>query len=152
MQWLTRFESKLIPVTESGCWLWTAASHERGYGLFHTGRTKHGAKMEYAHRVSYELYKGVKPKDEESVCHTCDIPSCVNPDHLFLGTHTDNMQDKLSKRRDKYSCKLTKLQVKEIQDSPEYITTKNLAKKFNINSGHCSRVRRGLTNYGNYEG
>lgn len=93
-QLLKRFEAKYIPVTESGCWLWTAACHEAaGYGqIWHLG------KVLRANRVSWTLYRGEIPGGLH-VCHTCDVRCCVNPDHLFLGTREDNMQDCFKKGR-----------------------------------------------------
>ena len=96
---LERFEEKFERVTESGCWVWTATTHERGYGYFYTSPTYSKRKMDFAHRVSYYLYNGVKPPPKMSVCHTCDVPECVNPSHLFLGTHKDNMIDMTKKGR-----------------------------------------------------
>lgn len=90
---LPRFESKFIPVTESGCWLWLRGINAKGYGQF--GR-KHGS--DQAHRVAWELYRGQIP-DGMNVCHSCDVRCCVNPDHLFLGTQKDNMQDCMKKGR-----------------------------------------------------
>jgi hypothetical protein len=134
-----RFESKYEPVTESGCWIWTASSHARGYGLFYTGRGRTKAKMELAHRVSYELYNGVNPEGYE-VCHKCDIPSCVNPDHLFLGSHTDNMRDMIQKGRYVHSkLSMDEATVIAILEYPA--NTKETAKVFSIDAGHCSRIR-----------
>lgn len=88
-----RFEDKFESITESGCWIWTAYSLPNGYGRFGLN-----GKTELAHRAAYMLYKGRIPEGM-CVCHTCDTPACVNPDHLFLGTHVDNMQDCKSKGR-----------------------------------------------------
>lgn len=88
-----RFDEKWEAVTESGCWIWTAGLDSRGYGKFRLPD-----KQMKAHRQAYILYKGAIPEGM-IVCHTCDVPTCVNPDHLFLGTHKDNMQDKLRKGR-----------------------------------------------------
>lgn len=62
------------------------------------GKINHRGKALRAHRVSYELWKGKIPEDL-LVLHHCDVPDCVNPDHLFLGTHQDNMTDKMNKGR-----------------------------------------------------
>lgn len=91
---LKRFEDKYIFEPNTGCWLWTAASDSSGYGMIRAGENY----MSKAHRVSWRLYRGEIPQDMY-VCHTCDTPSCVNPNHLFLGTHTDNMRDMASKGR-----------------------------------------------------
>lgn len=90
---LERFEEKFIPVTESGCWIWTAYTNADGYGQINADN-----RMKKAHRVSWELYNGVIP-DSMCICHKCDTPSCVNPNHLFLGTHTENIQDMFLKGR-----------------------------------------------------
>lgn len=89
---LHRFEIK-FRVDASGCWLWTAATDECGYGRFlFRGRNTH------AHRVSWILNFGEIPTGIQ-VCHKCDIPPCVNPDHLFLGTARDNRHDSIAKGR-----------------------------------------------------
>lgn len=75
------------------CWLWTKSKYRHGYGCFCAMGTRHKA-----HRVSYEIAYG-KIKDGLFVCHKCDNPSCVNPDHLFLGTHKDNALDMVNKGR-----------------------------------------------------
>lgn len=84
---LNRFEEKYIPEPMSGCWLWIASELGNGYGQFRMGVEV------LAHRVSYRLFKGEIPPGEV-VRHTCDTPSCVNPDHLELGTYRDNNQDR----------------------------------------------------------
>jgi hypothetical protein len=75
-----------------GCWLWTAFRMKNGYGNFRTP-----ARHELAHRASYRLFNGVL--DERDVMHSCDNPSCVNPNHLSLGTRADNMKDAKAKGR-----------------------------------------------------
>jgi hypothetical protein len=90
-----RFFEKVMPVPESGCWLWIASTNKRGYGQFMMlDRRPH-----LAHRVSWRLEKGEIPIGLH-VLHKCDTPACVNPDHLFLGTDRDNVQDMLRKGRE----------------------------------------------------
>lgn len=79
------------------CWLWTGRCL-RGYGQLSMGSRKAGIKG--THRVSWELHHGPIPKGL-SVLHKCDNPACVRPDHLFLGTQQDNLQDMRNKKRNR---------------------------------------------------
>ena len=113
---IQRFENNIF-YSPCGCWIWTGNQRKKqGYGGF-----RYLGKMMLAHRVSYILYKG-DFDIELSVCHSCDHPSCVNPDHLFLGTHSDNMKDmalkgrgKSKKGSDHYNSKLNEISVKYIK-------------------------------------
>lgn len=80
-------EDKYIPVTESGCWIWLAAINTHGYGV-----VRHNGILTNAHRVSYENEYGEIPKGAH-VLHSCDCRLCINPVHLRIGTHQDNMDD-----------------------------------------------------------
>ena len=84
------FEQKFVKC--DGCWEWLASKNPDGYG-----RVRRFGRMESAHRIAYELYVGAI--EDKQVLHTCDNPSCVNPKHLFLGTHKENMEDKVRKGR-----------------------------------------------------
>lgn len=96
---LSRFQAK-INKTDT-CWLWTASVSIKGYGFFRLSRV-----TIYAHRIAYWLAYGIDP-GSLLVCHTCDTPACVNPDHLFLGTHKDNQDDKVKKNRQSHAFKLS---------------------------------------------
>jgi len=82
-----------MPLNPLLCWKWKANTNSDGYGTFWFNK-----KMTKAHRVSWEIHKGPIPVGKQ-VLHTCDNPPCVNPEHLFLGTNTDNVQDKVFKYR-----------------------------------------------------
>lgn len=75
------------------CWVWVASTTRRGYGTIRIG-----GRQLAAHRLSWELHNG-PISDGLFVCHRCDNPMCVRPDHLWLGSHTENMQDMVAKGR-----------------------------------------------------
>ena len=105
---------------DSDCWIWNLAKHKpSGYGS--AGTSKRPDLDTYAHRLSYTIFHGpIAPK--MYVCHKCDTPPCVNPDHLFQGTSSDNRQDMLAKGRSNHpygeksgTAKLTAEDVKTIR-------------------------------------
>lgn len=129
----SRFWSKVN--IGDGCWEWNAATTWDGYGRFRLNGTQC-----LAHRISYTMHNKIDP-GELLVCHKCDNPKCVNPDHLFLGTNSDNQNDCLKKGRrkakngergvnsslsDKAACSIRE----EYADSS--ITANDLAKKYNV--------------------
>ncbi len=91
-----RFWEKVEKRGPDECWHWTAAHDQHGYGQLNLCDSK-GRRMK-AHRVAYELHYGPIPEGLE-ICHHCDNPSCVNPVHLFAGSHRDNMHDAMDKGR-----------------------------------------------------
>jgi hypothetical protein len=139
-----RFEEKYEPVTETGCWLWTA-----GLASFRYGSIRVGGEMLRASRVSWELYRGEIPEGMH-VLHKCDTPLCVNPAHLFLGTNTDNVADRDRKGRQRSlrgsssgMSKLTDSQVREIRVSNEPQDV--IAKRSGVTQSNVSCIRLGKT-------
>lgn len=116
------------------CWLWTGYKHTKGYGKL----SFKGNKTAVASRVAYELFNGPIPEGM-LVCHTCDIPSCVKPDHLWLGTNAHNMMDMTQKGR-QYSI-LTPKQVLKIRRLfREGVKNSRLMELFNITSSQVSNI------------
>lgn len=89
---ICRFQFK-VEERPGRCWLWKGAKDPNGYGHFWTGTA-----FTTAHRVAF-LLAGGKLEPQHDVCHSCDNPSCVNPNHLFLGTRLDNVSDCIRKGR-----------------------------------------------------
>jgi hypothetical protein len=134
-----RFWSK-VQKTEY-CWLWIGRIDQEGYG-----RLDKNNKGILAHRLSYELHNGLIPNGLD-VLHTCDNPKCVNPEHLWIGTHTDNMRDMFAKGRRKIkkgeennNAKLTKCQVLEIKRKYKKGNGATLAKEYNVSLTTISHI------------
>ena len=143
-----RFEQQYIPITECGCWVWLGRlNKENGYGTIFTDCRAASQSREYAHRYSWSVYRGEIPEGMH-VLHTCDTPMCVNPDHLFLGTHLDNVRDMIRKNRQACAAngnhrgaKLTAAQVVAIRESKD--TPTRLARQFGVSPSHACAIQRG---------
>ena len=129
--------SKIYKDPNSGCWEWQGAKTTAGYGslTFRKGR-------KYAHREIYKAVKGEIPAGD-SVCHQCDNPGCVNPDHLFLGSHVQNMHDAMNKGR--IPGKPVSVSVIQLmrEDYSSGVPVGRIAKKYKRDQGYVSRVIRG---------
>jgi hypothetical protein len=142
-----RWQAKVSPEPMSGCWLWTGAVKELGYGVIGLGTRQQGTAK--AHRVSWTLHRGEIPAGM-NVLHRCDNPSCVNPAHLFLGTLKDNARDCVSKGRnfvpdnrgEKASCRKLSLEnVTDIRRKEE--TGVAYAKKYGVSKSAVYEIWRG---------
>ncbi|MBY8918785.1 HNH endonuclease [Nitratireductor sp. L1-7-SE] len=145
---LAYFEERSIPEPNSGCWIWLGALHKRhGYGAVRAyGSTTR------AHRLCFEVTSGQKLPSSIDVCHTCDVRCCVNPDHLFMGTRTDNMQDCSAKGRIVVpelrgeSCpaaKLTEAQVLAIRADPR--SQRAIAIAYGVDKGTIAHIKHRKT-------
>lgn len=152
-----RLSSKYTVNSYTGCWEWTGAIDNKGYGIIHT----YGNSKGRAHRVSWEITHG-EINNNLCVCHSCDNPKCINPDHLFLGTIADNNRDMAAKGRNRWSdafltskkkspqgerhgmSKLNTRDVIKIRNCFENgVTMKELAILYDVGHSHiCSIVRR----------
>lgn len=134
-----RFFSRFVK-TENGCWQWRSHTDKDGYGIL-PGNLKNTR----AHRFSFEFHCGPIP-DEMVVCHKCDNPGCVNPEHLFVGTAKDNAQDALKKGRHYIGekngrAKITDQQANEIKTSIK--SGPELAQIYGVNRSTINRIKRG---------
>lgn len=90
-----RFWSKVAVTSEGSCWLWTASVEPFGYPVFYLS----GGRKMRGHRYSLQLKLGRPIAAGMIACHTCHVPSCVNPQHLYEGTHASNSDDKVRAER-----------------------------------------------------
>ena len=139
-----RFEAKVSPEPNTGCWLWTSAVRKVGYGMFWMNGAFHGA-----HRVSYELYVGPIPAGL-FVCHRCDVRSCVNPVHLFLGTQAENMADMAAKGRSSRGVRNSKARldedgVRRIRMLSPHVPQREIGRRLGVNQSTIRDVLLGRT-------
>lgn len=142
---LDRLERSITRVPECGCWLWTLAVDRSGYG-----KTRYQRKDIRAHRWSWVIHNGPVPEGLY-VLHRCDVPACVNPSHLFLGTHADNDRDMREKGRQHVippmqgeaapTAVLTNEDVLKIRRMRGKITQVAIGKQFGVHHSHVSRIQ-----------
>jgi hypothetical protein len=139
-----RLLARVSVCAETGCWNWPISKNKR-YGQISVGK-----KMRLAHRVSYELHCG-PITDGLHVCHRCDNPACINPEHLFLGTQAENMADRNAKGRQARlrgavngRAKLSEADVLAIRAGlAEGVSQRKLAARHGVHPKQISRIRSG---------
>lgn len=135
-----RIEENCEPIPVTGCWLWTGCLNQKtGYGLI----SWHSTNLR-AHRAAYMVFVG--PLGAKSVLHKCDEPSCVCPNHLYLGTQADNVRDRVMRGRNgkQAMAKLTPVQVHEIRArlaAGEY--KKRLAPQYGVHKKVIQNISNG---------
>ena len=137
MDFIERFNSNFTQT--EGCWEWQGSMFSNGYGRFGIER-----KSRRAHRVSYEIHKGEIPANN-LVRHTCDNRRCVNPNHLLIGTHSDNMKDMTDRGRqakglNQGSAKLSQTQIDEIRELNGLMYQKDIAEMYGVSQSYVSHV------------
>lgn len=127
------------------CWLWVGTTNNKGYGQLKINKKNTGA-----HRVSYMVHIGPIPEGM-FVLHQCDNPACINPYHLFLGTHADNMRDKVQKGRmhdqrgeHNPKAKITELQARDAHErAAKGERQSDIARSYGVTRSAISRIIRG---------
>jgi HNH endonuclease len=140
------FDDNIACIPESGCWIWMRACTSGGYG-----KLRVGGRLVLAHRFAWELTRGPIPTGIH-VLHRCDVPSCVNPKHLFLGSHADNMRDKCAKgrhnsprgiRNGRSAAKLSADQVAAIRGDQR--SGRSVALEYGVSKSSVCKARSGRT-------
>jgi hypothetical protein len=140
-----RLLRRITTQTDTGCWIWLGSRQSaQGHGqLAIGGLGKAGKRLVAAHRASWMVFRGPIPAGL-IVCHHCDNPPCVNPEHLFLGTKADNTRDMVAKGRQKHGPALPQTKhsfetVKAIRNASGPQSA--IAKKFGVSQGYVWQIR-----------
>lgn len=143
-------EAKSVRIPWSGCHIWIGSATAGGYGTSVVAERIYGTTI--VHRALFQHLNGTAPRGAY-ICHECDTPSCVNPDHLFLGTPTDNAQDRKMKCRSATKighyngrakikfCDLPEIR-RLIADGKDQ---KDIAAMFDVSQSAISRIKRGVS-------
>ncbi len=146
-----KFWEKVDKSDPEGCWLWTGAKTLAGYGTLVVWEIDGVARQARAHRLSWEIEQGWEEGEQPTlpdgacVCHRCDTPACVRPDHLFLGDNADNTADMVQKGRqargDRNCGKLSDEQVVQVRGlHAKGRSSRSLAREFGLSSTGMDRV------------
>jgi len=146
MNIIDRFNQYVTYEPNTGCHLWIGNYRKTGYGGF----TYYNNKSMTSSRAAYLIFKGEIP-DKMQVCHTCDVRECVNPDHLFLGTISQNIKDKFNKGRcakgkSNFMSKLNESNVVMIKHLiKEGYSNSYIGKLFNVTDQNIYYIRHNKT-------
>lgn len=150
LRYIVSFHQK-YRVSSTDCWEWTKGRFNNGYGKFNKRSVTYGL-SHYAHRTSWIIHNGPIPEGMH-VCHKCDNPGCVNPEHLFLGTPKENMRDASQKGRmstwkrlsgeEHGRAKLTRDQVLLIKDDNR--PRRKLAIEYGVSISRIAKIKQGVT-------
>lgn len=135
------FWQKVHKGNKNNCWIWTGCVNNKGYGVFRLSPTYQVSKHIYAHRFSFQATTDIDPFGKE-VLHSCDNPPCVNPAHLSLGTHKENMQDMAKKQR-AWNRKFLPEEVLDIRGSE--LTSKEIAYALSVAESTIIRIKNRKT-------
>ena len=137
-----RFMALALPVTESGCWLWTGRCNNNGYGFFFKNSEN---RVMLAHRFSYETFIGTIPPGLH-VLHKCDVSSCVNPNHLSIGSQSENIQQCMDRNRHHRNigvlnghAKLSPAEIEKIISDNR--TVREIARDYGVHNSTICRVK-----------
>lgn len=140
---IDRLMARVELLPEAGCWIFTGFLNKKGYGQI--GNGSRGTGLSLVHRITYSHFIGEIPKGL-FVLHRCDVPSCCNPHHLFLGTNKDNCNDRDFKNRVRHGEKhpFSKLnyaniqEIRKLQQSGMFHS--QIAKLFNVAPSHITNI------------
>lgn len=149
-----RFHKKYLVNEQTGCWIWTGGTRRNSKGVEYGRHWLDVGKSEGAHRFSYFLKYGRSLTNNKStqcyICHHCDTPLCVNPEHLFLSDHRGNMRDMVEKGRscktcgqDKASSKLLNIQAEQIRGL--LLPNGDIANIYKVSRTTIFRIKNGMS-------
>lgn len=142
-EFFDHFADRIVPISESGCWIWTGSSTNAGYG-----EVKVSGRRTLAHRAA-AIAGGILTDPQNMVRHRCDVPCCVNPQHLLEGTQVDNMHDMKARGRQSRGehrpfAKLNAQSVREIRNLlAEGLSSSVIAARFGVSQSRISKINTG---------
>ena len=132
-----KFSGKYEVVPWTGCWIWTGVLRWTGYARFKIKEVQHEG-----HRISWQLHRGEIPAGLH-VLHRCDVPCCVNPDHLFLGTSAENHLDCVEKKRNRRGESPIKLTADAVRDiRSKRLTRKGFSDLYGVDRPHITAIQK----------